>query len=784
MKVPPRIEWPSSRVRCAAGLREQGESRRKDAPADRLPTVLRDPPWLGTLRAAEPPVLALEALARPSALRWAPGEEAQAAAYEPALLGVYKSLGSKRTERILEAFAISPAAWDHVLAGGLLRPGDVTTQRAAKIDLMLGLPDAAGCAVWNSCPPELVHAYGPTGPSLLAVLAKWGPDAIAGFERYLEAHVQDGLEVARVVDSIRVAAVVLHALRNRQQAKSAALAWLRAHAATASAVAIPMAFGNDRKQRGDAAYALRWLAQNGFESTVRDAAASHGRKAVAALEILLDADPLLALPARMPKLPSFFVASSLRRPVLRSGGAALPVTAMEHIGSMLAISTLEAPYVGLDLVREACTPVSLAEFAWDVFEAWQHAGSPGSENWAFHALGLLGNDETARRLAPLIRAWPGEAKHQRAVKGLDLLAAIGTDVALMHLNGIATHSTHKPLQRHAKEKIAAVADARGLTATELADRLVPDLGLDEQGRLVLDFGPRQFFIGFDESLKPFVKDTQGARLKDLPKPLKSDDAALADAATDRFKQMKKDAKAVASLQVVRLELAMIDRRRWSATDFKLFFLEHPLMRHLAARLLWGVYAGGGTLQTAFQTAFRVAEDWTLADAEDNTTTLSNDASVGVVHVLEMPQPMQAAFDRVFTDYKILQPFKQLGRETYTLTEVERNSSRITRFEHKVVATGSVVGLINRGWERGEAEDGWVGRVSKRVSENLEVELELDPGTIVGDISHQPKQKLPGITLRKVGTWGDDGRVTFDQLHPIIASEVLRDVELLAPYKDA
>jgi hypothetical protein len=447
---------------------------------------------------------------------------------------------------------------------------------------------------------------------------------------------------------------------------------------------------------------------------------------------------------------------------------------------MLAISRLEAPYPGLAIVKEVCTPASLAEFAWDLFEAWMAAAAPSKESWAFAALGLLGDDETARRLAPRIREWPGESAHQRAVTGLDLLAAIGSDVALMHLNGIAGKVKFKALQDRAKEKIAAVAEARGFTPQELADRLVPDLGLDEQGTLPLDFGPRQFFVGFDETLKPFVKDAQGVRLKDLPKPIKSDDAALAEDAIDRYKQLKKDAKAIASLQVTRLEMSMTGRRRWSAADFRLFFLEHPLMRHLAARVVWGVYDGEGTLTGGF----RVAEDWTLADADDSQIALPAEASVGIVHVLEMPLPMQGAFGQIFADYEILQPFRQLGRETFALTPEERQASEIKRFEHKTVATGSVMGLVNRGWERGQAQDaGWVGWFSKRVADDLQVDLELDPGTIVGDISYEPKQRIPKIVLRRAGTWDDQGHVSFERLDPIIASEVLRDAELLAPLKE-
>ncbi len=55
-------------------------------------------------------------------------------------------------------------------------------------------------------------------------------------------------------------------------------------------------------------------------------------------------------------------------------------------------------------VKDACTADSLAEFAWDLFTAWLTAGAPSKESWAFTALGVLGNDDTARKLTPLIRA--------------------------------------------------------------------------------------------------------------------------------------------------------------------------------------------------------------------------------------------------------------------------------------------------------------------------------------------------------------------------------------------
>lgn len=756
----------------------------EEAPADALPPLLREPPWLRKARASELPTLALAAPVLPERITTLPEVNAREAAIQPSHWLIHRAPAADREDYFLAELKVAPAARARVLAGEALRPGDVdpSAERywfGGSVTLLLVLPERAALALWNGYPAQHWSSYENHGGPIRALLARHGNAALDGLVRYAQSRPIDGLALALDVDSVRLVPTALHALRSLKKAKPVAIDWLRAHADTALAVALVGAFGAERAPRDDARFALRWFVANGFADAARRVAAELSPELPAALQALLDADPLLVLPARMPKLPAFFVPASFRRPALNDGGV-IGADAALHVGSMLAISKLEAPYAGLAVLRQSCTTDSLAEFVWDLFEAWLAAGAPSKEAWAFTALGLLGNDETARRLAPRIREWPGESAHLRAVAGLDLLAAIGSDVALMHLHGIASKVKFKALQDRAREKIDAVAEARGLSAAELADRLVPDLGLDETGTLVLDFGPRRFLVAFDEALKPFVKDAQGLRLKDLPKPQRSDDAALAEAATERWKALKKDAKAVASLQVTRLELAMVDRRRWRFADFRLFFLDHPLMRHLVTRLAWGVYDAAGVMQRAL----RIAEDFTLADENDELTSVADDAVIGIAHVLEMPEPLRAAFGQQFADYEIMPPFRQLGRETYALTADEARGSRIERFKNKAVATGSVLGLANRGWERGAAQDaGFVGWYSKPVGDGLEAQLELDPGTVVGDPSYEPKQTLPALELRRSGSWDTAGLVPFSTLHPIVASELLRDVELLAPFKE-
>jgi hypothetical protein len=472
-------------------------------------------------------------------------------------------------------------------------------------------------------------------------------------------------------------------------------------------------------------------------------------------------------------LPGFFRAGDFRRPRL-ADGRALPVPAIKRLGRWLALSTLSEPRPELAEVKAACTPESLAEFAWDVFEAWQAAGNPTKALWGLAALGLLGDGSTARRLVPKIQEWRKKQIHLRANLGLDILVAMGTDAALMQLHGISHKPQFKSLRDKAQRRIDQIAAARGLSLDELADRMVPDLGLDERGGLVLDFGPRQFRVGFDETLKPFVCNAEGVRLKDLPKPNKRDDEAKAPAAVARYKELKKDAKSIAALQIARLEHSMCARRRWPVDEFKTLILNHPLLCHLARRLVWGVYRDGGLAD-----AFRVAEDLSLADRHDDAFALPDRAEVGIAHALEWPDDLARDFGQIFGDYEITQPFKQLGRETYAPTDEERRTGVIERFKGKKVATGSMLGLIGQGWEKGEEDGGYVWSLVKGLPDGWEAELSVDPGFHLGAPAEQPAQTVTRIAVRRQGFRRSGPPASLAELDPVLVSELIRDADLLA-----
>ncbi|EFL19179.1 predicted protein [Streptomyces sp. C] len=457
--------------------------------------------------------------------------------------------------------------------------------------------------------------------------------------------------------------------------------------------------------------------------------------------------------------------------MLKSGGA-LPASAVEHLLTMLALTTPSSEYPGLEQVRELCTRESLTAFVWELFTQWRLAGMPPKETWALHALGRFGDDGTVRALTPVIRAWPGEGAHQRAVDGLEVLASIGSDAALLSLHGIAQRVKFKALKLRAQEKIAAVAAELGLTAEELSDRLVPDLGLDADGSTALDYGARRFTVGFDERLRPYVLDEDGRRLKDLPKPGVHDDAERASAGRKRFAALRKDARTVAPDQVRRLEAAMVDGRSWTGAAFRQLFVAHPLVWHLVRRLVWLVRDGESV------TAFRVTGDRAYADVSGGAVEVADGAVVTLPHPLHLADAV-AAWSAAFGGLGIVQPFPQLGRAVLTVTEEEAGGERLTRFEGVTVPVGRLLGLQKRGWERGVPQDAGVERwFSRRLGPERHLVIGLEEGIATGLVGEFPDQTLETVWLDTTPCDYWHSRtypLKFADIDPVQLSEALTDL---------
>lgn len=719
------------------------------AAAGELPPILVTPPWTNRRSRPAPVVVAGLASESPITLRWKPGER--------------------------EAWAEADIGYAWMI--GRMGDWDAAVRRAAagvdwRQDVIFALgPEEQVRPYLSHAEPG--HTYN-AAPALRRVLGRFGDDAIAYVLRVVLSTPTSLAGVLAPFEGSEIADRMADWYVRSKTIRPVAMAWFDRHAPAAARDLVPAALGPAGKERANAEKALRLLDQQGHRDAIRATAEDLGPAAAEGVDTTLALDPLDLVPARIPALPAWLDPAHLPPLLLPDRRRALPAPAVGHLCVMLAMSKPGDVYAGVDIVREAVDPLSAAEMAWAIFERWQSAGYPSKDAWVLDALALLGDDETVRRLAPLIRAWPGEAAHKRAVTGLDVLSSIGTDVALMHLHGIAEKAKFAGLKSAARAKMDEVAVALGLTAEQLADRLVPDFGLDADGSMVLDYGERRFRVGFDEQLKPVVADEDGSRRKLLPKPGAKDDPARAPAAYARFAGLKKDVKTVAADQIRRFERAMVNGRRWTAEEQRTLFVDHPLMRHLTRRLVWATFDA----EDRPTGSFRVAEDQTLADATDDELTVAGDAVVGIAHPLHLGETLGAWSD-VFADYEILQPFPQLGREVLALTAEERSARLLHRFAGAKVYTGKILGLSYRGWQRGSPQDAGVSNVTyKPVRDGRAVVVDLDPGIIAGEAMEWPEQTITGVWLNDgPADYGNrQGNLPFGVLDEITASEMLRDIE--------
>ncbi|WP_229075179.1 DUF4132 domain-containing protein [Actinoplanes sp. DH11] len=719
------------------------------APAGLLHPLLTTPPWTRARTVAEPVVV--EGLTAPDVprMRWAPGER-------EALVPDFEEPGPPD--------AVGLARWEQEAAK--LREGRMT-HAADEERFFVNAPRSLALELLPGWRPMGFWSPGWTLPHLLF---RFGVDAVPAV---VQRNRQRGsLDVYGPLllpaEGAEVASLMADWLDRLRSVRWIAVSWLRRHPQAAARDLIPAALGPVGAERRAAEQALRVLVAAGHADVVRAAAADHGAGAAAAVEVLLSADPVEAAPARLPDLPQWVEEAGTLAPVLlRDRRHALPPEAVRNLCTMLALSRLGLPHPGVAEMQETLDPAALAEFGWSLFKGWESAGFPPKQSWVLEALALIGDDETVRRLSPVVRAWPGAGGHARAMIGLDALYAFGSEMALIHLHGISRTVKFEALKDGADSRVRAVAAELGLTSDQLADRLVPDFGLGDQNTLTLDYGPRRFLVGLDEQLTPFVMDEDGTRRKALPKPGANDDEELATAAYKRFSALKKDLRSVAADQVSRLEEAMVVRRRWTGAEFRRLLVGHPLMGHLARRVVWVTYRADG----AVGTRFRVAEDGSAADVDDKVFTVDDDVAVGVAHPVDLEADL-SAWTALFTDYEILQPFPQLHRPVRRLTAEQAAQRKLPEFIDVNVPVDRLLKLERRGWWGRSAP------MDAGIQNTMECDLPgpgwldfpLDPGISINDAYDQPTQTFRDARLT--------GAENFAALDPVVVSELLCDLHYL------
>ncbi|MEO0853993.1 MAG: hypothetical protein AAFY15_10900, partial [Cyanobacteria bacterium J06648_11] len=165
-----------------------------------------------------------------------------------------------------------------------------------------------------------------------------------------------------------------------------------------------------------------------------------------------------------------------------------------------------------------------------------------------------GDASCVRMMERYIRKYHGHRMAQCKVL-LDVLAWVDEPGGVQVLLAIANRFRTKGIRKYAGELVGELAERRGWTMDQLADRTIPDAGFardtDDEGNpigdraeLVLDYGSRTFTVILDDDLQLAIARDDGKQLKSLPSAAKDDDPELVKAAKKQFSAAKKSVKEI------------------------------------------------------------------------------------------------------------------------------------------------------------------------------------------------------------------------------------------------
>lgn len=404
----------------------------------------------------------------------------------------------------------------------------------------------------------------------------------------------------------------------------------------------------------------------------------------------------------------------------------------------------------------------------------QPAGSLTASKGVLAVAAACCAERAAAPVGRYLKEWFGS----RAAQGkalIAMLAWIEHPSATQLMLAVGNRFRTKSFQEEATRQAQALADRKGWTLAELADRTIPSAGFDEAGTLDLSYGERHFTARLlpDFSVELFNPD--GKKIKALPEPRQDDDAELAKDAKKAFSAAKKELKTIVDLQTDRLYEALCTERDWPYEDWELYLNRHPVMRQLVQRLVW-VRCDA---ESQVRQCFRPLDDGSLTNRDDEEIKLAPQDRVRLAHDSLLEPEEIAAWQQHLADYQITPLFQQLGKGVYTLPETQAKADAIKEYEGHLLEAFALRGRASKlGYTRGSTEDGgWFYSYEKRFPTlGLLATIEFT-GNPLPETNRTVA--LIGLSFSRVGAEGAHSSIALARVPKVLLSECYNDLRLMA-----
>ncbi len=405
----------------------------------------------------------------------------------------------------------------------------------------------------------------------------------------------------------------------------------------------------------------------------------------------------------------------------------------------------------------------------------QPTGSTVAAKGVLAVAGACAGSDAAALVRQYLRAWYGlRAAQCKAL--LRMLSWVEQPAAIQVVLSTAARFRTAGIRKEAECCARELAERKGWTLADLADRTIPAAGFDDDGVLELDYGGRTFRATLGDDLTIALASEDGKPVAALPDVRSGEDEQKVAAAKAALSASKKELKATVKLQAERLHESMCTGRTWSAEDWERYLHRHPVAGRLCRRVVWQARRGEALLGT-----FRPMGDGSLTGPADDAFVLPADATVRVAHAAGTPEPDRRAWAEHLAAYEVGPLFDQFGRSPRLLGEGDRVRTRLEEFRgHLLTAFRLRARATKLGWLRGEAEDGgWFHRYRKHFPMlALEANVEFSGNSLPEE---DRTVALDALWFRRThadgGTLADE--VPLGEIPPVLLSECWNDLAALA-----
>lgn len=333
--------------------------------------------------------------------------------------------------------------------------------------------------------------------------------------------------------------------------------------------------------------------------------------------------------------------------------------------------------------------------------------------------------------------------------------------ALSRISRFRAMIRHSGILKSIDKILHELAEEHDIPLYELAEYIVPDFGLNNEGTIRMPLGKDLTGI---YTISPTGKSSVSWERDGIP----AKGPAIWYMPGQEFKRLAKEIDKTLAANSTRIERTFMRMSPWSYNHWKTYYLDHPLIKILTTRLIWS-FNTNGTYTTGYFL------DGRIVDYKGKPLTITEQTSVSLWHPMNEPAKVVNAWRNFLADHQVDQPFKQVNRETFSPnTEELTDGFYSSRFASQVLNKQKFKSVITqRGWTlRQKALHNWAYIPYKMLTDwNIRVNFFADrkeEETVLTDMINFYKEGEP-LALRDVPA--------------VIFSEMIRDISYFVSTAD-